>query len=215
MGIDQAGYDQIDGGAGLGSWQAGPTVARMLLGGRLRRLREAAGIAREDAGQEIRSSGSKISRLELGRNGFKRRDVADLLILYGVRDETERAGMLALAEQTNAPGWLHEYGDLLPGGVAASLELEQAANLIRTYATQFVPDLLQTEDYARGVMQLDADAATPRVDRLVCLLAKRQQILRQPAAPRLWAVIDEAALRRRFGTRPRQDRISLSNHRVG
>ena len=68
----------------------GPTARRMVLGGQLRRLREAAGISREDAGYSIRASASKISRLELGRVGFKRRDVTDLLSLYGVRDQTER-----------------------------------------------------------------------------------------------------------------------------
>ena len=89
--------------------------------------------------------------------------MADLLTLYGVGDGTERARLLALAEQAKAPGWLHEYSDVLPGWVETRLELEQAACLIRDYAAQFVPGLLQTEDYARAVMGLDLpDAATRR-----------------------------------------------------
>src|SRR5258706_14394044 len=99
-----------DGGAG-----GGPTVLRMLLGAHLRRLREAQGVTREDAGWEIRSSESKISRMELGRVSFKERDVADLLSLYGVDDEEERARLLGVARDANTPGWWHRFGDVLPG----------------------------------------------------------------------------------------------------
>src|SRR2546430_14032311 len=74
---------------------AGPTVTRMLLGAQLRRLREAAGVSREAAGYAIRGSESKISRMELGRVGFKERDVMDLLTLYGTRDQHERAELLS------------------------------------------------------------------------------------------------------------------------
>ena len=77
--------------------QSGPTVLRILLGAQLRRLREGKGITREDAGWEIRASGSKISRMELGRVSFKERDVADLLTMYGVADALERGALLALA----------------------------------------------------------------------------------------------------------------------
>jgi len=83
-------------GEEMRAMQAGPTVVRMLLGGRLRRLREANGITLADAGWAIRGSHSKINRMEMGRSGFKRRDVADLLTLYGVHDETERDGLLML-----------------------------------------------------------------------------------------------------------------------
>src|SRR5215469_4882616 len=78
--------------------RGGPTVLRMLLGTQLRRLREEAGVSPDRAGYEIRGSRSKISRLEHGRVSFKRRDVADLLTLYGVTDEAVRGHMLALAE---------------------------------------------------------------------------------------------------------------------
>ncbi|HYA51870.1 MAG TPA: helix-turn-helix transcriptional regulator, partial [Streptosporangiaceae bacterium] len=68
---------------------SGPTVLRILLGSQLRMLREVKGITREEAGYAIRASGSKISRMELGRVSFKERDVTDLLKLYGVdEDET-------------------------------------------------------------------------------------------------------------------------------
>ena len=92
----------------------GPTVRRILVGAQLRRLREERGITREDAGYVIRASGSKISRLELGRVSFKERDIADLLKHYGVDDAAQVEALLALARDANRPGWWHEYDDVLP-----------------------------------------------------------------------------------------------------
>ena len=92
----------------------GPTVLRIGLGARLRHKRELAGLTREEAGDAIRGSAAKISRLELGRVGFKERDVSDLLTRYGVVDPDERAEFLTLVGRANAPGWWHRYSDLLP-----------------------------------------------------------------------------------------------------
>lgn len=180
----------------------GVTVLRILLGTQLRRLREEAGISREAAGEAIRASHAKISRLELGRVGFKERDVADLLTLYGVVDEADRAEWLRLVARANEPGWWHRYGDVLPGWFELYLRLEQAASVIRTYQVQFVPGLLQSPDYARAVVLAGhGSAGAEDIDRRVHLRITRQKLLTEPGAPRLWAVIDEAALRRRFGSR--------------
>ncbi|WP_166459169.1 helix-turn-helix domain-containing protein [Verrucosispora sioxanthis] len=179
---------------------AGPTVLRMLLGAQLRRLRESRGVSRESAGWEIRSSESKISRMELGRVGFKERDVADLLTLYGVTAEQERAALLKLARDANNPGWWHRYGDVLPSWFQSYLGLEAAAALIRSYEVQFVPGLLQTREYARAVVLLGHSTAGPEeIDRRVDLRMRRQELLARPRPPRLWAVVDEAALRRPIG----------------
>jgi hypothetical protein len=180
----------------------GPTVLRMLLGAHLRRLREAQGVSREDAGWEIRASESKISRMELGRVSFKERDVEDLLTLYGQVDTDERERLLALARQANTPGWWHRYGDVLPNWFQSYLGLEAAASLIRTYEVQFVPGLLQTADYARSVVLLGhGRAKAEEIDRRVDLRMRRQKILDRPEAVQLWAVIDEAVLRRPVGSR--------------
>jgi hypothetical protein len=179
---------------------SGPTVLRILLGAQLRKLREIKAISREDAGWEIRASGSKISRMELGRVSFKERDVADLLSLYGVTDEKEREALLGLARQANNPGWWQHFSDILPGWFQSYLGLEAAASLIRTYEIQFVPGLLQTAEYARAVIALGHSGATPEeMDRRVELRRQRQQVLDRPDAPQLWAVIDEAVLRRPIG----------------
>ncbi|MFC6886972.1 MULTISPECIES: helix-turn-helix domain-containing protein [Actinomadura] len=179
---------------------SGPTVLRILLGGQLRRLREAKGISREDAGEAIRASGSKISRLELGRVGFKRRDVADLLTLYGVVDADEREALLGLAVQASTPGWWHHYGDVLPAWFEVYIGLEEAASVLRIHETRFVPELLQTEAYARAAAALGHPGAGPtEIDRRVGVLMRRQQILTRPDPPQLWVVLDEAVLHRRVG----------------
>ncbi|WP_435872806.1 helix-turn-helix domain-containing protein [Micromonospora matsumotoense] len=186
--------------AAEGGPATGPTVLRMLLGAQLRRLREASGVTREGAGWEIRSSESKISRMELGRVGFKERDVADLLTLYGVTAAADRDALLKLARDANSPGWWHRYGDVLPGWFQSYLGLEAAAALIRSYEVQFVPGLLQTPEYARAVVLLGhRGAAVEEVDRRVELRVQRQQVLHRADPPQLWAVIDEAVLRRPIG----------------
>jgi transcriptional regulator with XRE-family HTH domain len=177
----------------------GPTVRRLQLGARLRALREARGISRADAGYLIRSSESKISRMELGRVSFKQRDVTDLLNLYGVDDPAERDRLIALAREANTPGWWHPYSDVLSTWFQNYLDLEQSAELIRTYEVQFVPGLLQTDAYARAVIALNDRAEPPDVDRRAQLRMARQQVLARPNGPRLWAVLDEAVLRRPIG----------------
>ncbi|WP_433333257.1 helix-turn-helix domain-containing protein [Spirillospora sp. CA-294931] len=178
----------------------GSTVRRILLGSQLRRLREARGVSRQDAGYVIRASESKISRLELGRVSFKERDVDDLLTLYGVTDPDERKSLLQLAQEANTPGWWHRYNDVLPQWFQTYVGLEESAALIRTYEVQFVPGLLQSEGYARAVFRL-GNAAAPEheIDQRVELRLQRQERLTGPDAPRLWAVLDEAALRRPLG----------------
>jgi hypothetical protein len=174
----------------------------MLVGAQLRRLREARGLSRAEAGQPIRASESKISRMELGRVGFKERDVADLLSLYGVHDGAAREAVMARVREANAPGWWYPYSDVTPDWFGRYLGLEATAALIRTYEVQFVPGLLQTEDYARAVVRLGhGAAATEEVERRVRLRLERQQVLSRPDPPRLWAVVDEAALRRPIGGR--------------
>jgi transcriptional regulator with XRE-family HTH domain len=179
-----------------------PTVLRILLGSQLRKLREAQGVTREEAGYLIRASESKISRMELGRVSFKERDVIDLLVMYGVEDADERAALVELARKANSPGWWHRYSDVLPDWFGVYVGLEEATSLLRVYELQFIPGLLQTADYARAVVTRGQPGASVRqVERRVQLRAARQELLAKPGGPRLWAVLDEAALRRPIGGR--------------
>ena len=176
---------------------SGPTALRIALGAQLRRLREDSHVTVVDAAEAIRATHSKISRLERGRSGAKQRDVADLLTLYGVTDDAQREELLALARQANTPGWWQPYNDVLPSWFELYLGLEKAASIIRLYEVQFVHGLLQTEDYARAVILIaNAHAPAEEIERRVSVRMKRQQLLTQPDAPQVWAVLDEAALRR-------------------
>ncbi|MGH3399071.1 MAG: helix-turn-helix domain-containing protein [Streptosporangiaceae bacterium] len=176
---------------------SGPTVLRILLGTQLRRLREARGITAQQAAQAIRASESKISRIELGRNAFREVDIADLLSLYGVKDVAEREQMLALASQANQPGWWHSYQDVLPTWFQAYIGLEESAECIRSYDSQFVPGLLQTEAYASAVIEL-GEFSLEETERLVVLRKERQKRFTSGGL-RLWTLIDEMALRRPVG----------------
>jgi hypothetical protein len=184
---------------GGGSAVGDPTVMKILLGAQLRRLREQAGVSRDDAGYHIRASGSKISRLELGRVSFKERDVSDLLDLYQV-DATTKEQLVQLTVEANATPWWQKYREVVPDWFHVYVGLEEAATLIRVYEVQFVPGLLQTEDYARAVvMQGSPHLAPEEVDSRVAVRMGRQKLLARENPPRLWAIVDEAALRRPMG----------------
>ncbi|MFI6575184.1 helix-turn-helix domain-containing protein [Nocardiopsis sp. NPDC050513] len=184
----------------LANSSGGPTVLRILLGSQLRRLRQDRGISRHDAGYAIRASHAKISRMELGQVSFKPRDVDDLLKLYGVDDAGEREALLGLISSANAQGWWHKYGDVLPQWFGVYIGLEEAASIIRTFEVQFVPGLLQSEDYARSVIRLSRTATSEEdVTNRVNMRMHRQRRFVEPRAPRLWAVIDEAVLHRPYG----------------
>jgi len=175
-----------------------PTVLRILLGAQLRRLRESRGISATEAARAIRGSESKISRIELGRNSVRELDVADLLDLYGITDTAEREQLLNIASQANQHGWWHHYLDVLPSWFQAYLGLEQSAKFIRSFDVQFVPGLLQTEDYSQAVLELGS-YSHESTERLVHVRQERQRRF-AAGGLRLSAVIDEGALRRPVGS---------------
>jgi Domain of unknown function (DUF5753)/Helix-turn-helix domain len=180
--------------------RGGPTVRRMLLGAQLRRLRTRAGLTREQAGEAIRASAWKIHRLENGQVSFRDRDVADLVARYGITDPVEVADFVTMAREANQPGWWTPYSDLLPQWFRAYVDLEAVAAQIRTYEGLFVPGLLQTEDYLRAVVRSTLrDRRPEEIERRVELRLGRQQLLARDQGPQLWAVVDEAALRRPVG----------------
>jgi len=201
----------------FGARSGGPTVQRLVLGGHLRRLRESRGMTAELAADAIRGSHSKISLMEHGRVGFKERDVTDLLTLYGVVNGEERAALLNLAREANTPGWWHAYSDILPSWLESYVGLEAAASVIRNFEIQFVPGLLQTEDYARALIRQGNAVTEDEIERRSELRISRQEILRKVNPPQYWAVIDEGALRRPVGTRQIireqiQHLITMSEH---
>ncbi|MGW8529633.1 helix-turn-helix domain-containing protein [Nocardiopsis sp. NPDC055824] len=170
----------------------------MLLGHELRKRREQRGITREDAGNRIRASASKISRMELGRGGFKLRDIEDLLKMYGVSDRKTIKELLEVARESNKPGWWKEYGDSLHKWFIRYVGFEEAADHIRIYESQFVPGLLQTEEYAREIISGGVETDMVTEQRIEARL-RRQKRIENDTSMRMWVILDEAAVRRPIG----------------
>jgi hypothetical protein len=116
-------------------------------------------------------------------------------------DDADRDGVLASARRAVGREWWCDYRDLMPGWLGAYLSLEPAASLVRTYDTALVPELLQTEEYAEAAIRMTGHARSAMlVRRLVELRMRRQELLNQRGAPRIWVIVDETALRRRVGS---------------
>ena len=176
------------------------TVRRILLGSTLRRLREAKGVSMREAGYHIRNTESKISRMETGKVSFKERDVQDLLTLYGVGPGKERDQVLDLVREANTLGWWHAFSEVLPDWFEAYVGLEAARPVVRTYEVQFIPGLLQSPDYMRAIVSSNRSLSGAEIARRVELRTRRQNVLDREEDPLvLWAVLDEAALRRPVG----------------
>jgi transcriptional regulator with XRE-family HTH domain len=176
-----------------------PTVRRRRLALELRRLREAAKLTCEEVAEHLECSASKISRVETGRVSVSPRDVRDMLEFYGV-PEDQRESLVQLARDSRQKGWWHAYSDTIQPQFAAYIGLESAASEIRVYEVSLIPSLLQTEDYARAVIGAGMMTGTPDdINRSVQLRMARQPTLTRDDPPKLWAVLDEAALRRRVG----------------
>jgi transcriptional regulator with XRE-family HTH domain len=175
-----------------------PTVRRRRLALELRRLRESAKLTCEEVAERLECSASKISRVETGRVSVSPRDVRDMLQIYGVPQE-QRESLVQLARDSRQKGWWHAYSDSIEPHFATYLGLESAASEIRIYEVSLIPNLLQTEDYARTVISAGM-VTSPRddIERQVELRMARQPKLKEDP-PKVWAVLDEAALRRRVG----------------
>ncbi|MER6165179.1 helix-turn-helix domain-containing protein [Streptomyces violaceorubidus] len=177
--------------------RAAPTVGQVVLGRRLQELREAAGLKREEAAKVLRVAPATVRRMEMAEVALKIPYVQILLTAYGVAAE-EVAAFIALAEEANQPGWWQRYHDVLPDWFSLYVSLEGAARIVRSYEPHFVPGLLQTEDYARSVMEAGTigNAGADAVERHVSLRMERQRLLDRPDPPHLWVVMDETVLRR-------------------
>ncbi|MEV0634386.1 helix-turn-helix transcriptional regulator [Streptomyces sp. NPDC050619] len=177
-----------------------PTAHRMVLGTLLRELRRVRQVTLEQAARTIPCSLSRISRMERGAGLPKLEELEQLLTLYGVDEPEERRRLLDAWYGANEKSWWDEYGDITPPWLRTLFDLERSAYLIKTFEVQFVPGLLQTAHYARAVIRTGHPTATDQdIDRQVRLRMERQQLLHTADAPKLWAVIDESALRRQVG----------------
>ncbi|MEU3336581.1 helix-turn-helix domain-containing protein [Streptomyces sp. NPDC002144] len=174
-----------------------PTVGQVVLGRRLQELREAAGLKREEAARVLRVAPATVRRMEMAEVALKIPYVQVLLETYGVPDE-ETTAFVELAEEANQPGWWQRFHDVLPEWFSLYVSLEGAAGIIRSYEPHFVPGLLQTEDYARAVMEAGTIGQTgaENIERHVSLRMTRQTLLERPEPPHLWVIMDETVLKR-------------------
>jgi len=178
-------------------WGGAPSVLRMILGRQLEELRSRAGLTYEQAGEAIGVSHSTIRRMEAAKVARLRlADAEKLLQTYGVTDQQEIDTFLKSVREANKRGWWHTYRDVLPDWFAAYLSLEQAALQIRAYEAEFVPGLLQTEDYARALLSAgNPHSPGEATERRVALRMRRQELLSRPSPPHVWIVMDETVLR--------------------
>ncbi|HEV7628683.1 MAG TPA: helix-turn-helix transcriptional regulator [Streptomyces sp.] len=183
----------------LPSGQSAPTVLRIILGKRLKELRESRDVSLEDAAGALRVSHLTIRRIENAQVSLKLPYVKELLRLYSVSDE-ETEDFTDMAEQANEPGWWHHYKTAVPDWFRAYVSLETAAEVIRVYEPHYMTGLLQTRDYARAVIRAgfpyESEAA---LEHRVDLRLRRQALLGKPGSPALWVVLEEGALRRDVG----------------
>ncbi|MGW4733793.1 helix-turn-helix domain-containing protein [Streptomyces shenzhenensis] len=177
-----------------------PTVGQVVLGKRLQELREAAGLGREQAARVLRVAPATVRRMETAEVALKIPYVQVLLTTYGV-PEQEATAFVRLAEEANRPGWWQRFHDVLPDWFSMYVSLEGAARIIRTYEPHFVPGLLQTEGYARAVMEAGTVGRTgpDTIDRHVSLRMARQRLLDRDDPPHLWVIMDETVLLRPVG----------------
>lgn len=177
-----------------------PTLRRRRLGAELRQLREATGLSIDDVARHLVCSVSTVSRIETGRVGVRIRDMRTLLDLYHVGDDQRREELTALAREGRQRGWWTSYSEVLSNPYAIYIGFEAEATSLRTYQSQLVPGLLQTEDYARAITQVGRLADDPDdVEKLVSVRMARQRLLEGDRPLQLWIVLDEAVIRRRIG----------------
>jgi transcriptional regulator with XRE-family HTH domain len=178
--------------------EASPTVRRWELAARLRELRIRAGLSLDEVATELLCSPSKISRLENAARAASARDVRDLARIYGVSDQV-RDNLMDLVRESKQRAWWENY-DEVASRSSTYIGLEEAASAIEWYETIRIPGLLQTPDYARAFLHgiipsLDNDA----LDQYVASRGERQRRLAANPPLRLWAILDEAAVRKKVG----------------
>ncbi|MEV7015690.1 helix-turn-helix transcriptional regulator [Streptomyces sp. NPDC093991] len=179
----------------------GPTTRRRQLGADLRRLREMAGLTLEEAGARVGISKATLSRYETKEGVVKWPAVDALCREYGATDE-ERLALVELAKGARIQGWWRSLADPIPESMNLMLTLEDEVVREDHYACMYVPGLLQTRAYAEAVHRASEVQCEEReVQHMVDIRMKRQELLERQDPPHLWAVIDEAALRRRVGGR--------------
>ncbi|MFI5781955.1 helix-turn-helix domain-containing protein [Nocardia sp. NPDC051570] len=175
------------------------TVRLRRLAGEIRRAREALEMSREAVTQQTRINEATLYRIETAKVKPQKRTLSTLLDLYDI-GEPRRSELMALLSESSKQGWLQPYFDDFREVYSSYISFEAESTTIYNYESLFIPGLLQTEDYARSVIKATIPTATKRqVEDRVKARLDRQARWRERGAPALWAVFDEAAIRREVG----------------
>ncbi|MEU3171602.1 helix-turn-helix transcriptional regulator [Streptomyces sp. NPDC007000] len=178
----------------------GPTTRRRQLGAELKRLRDQKGITLELAGEAAGVSRATVNRYESNSGPVKWLVVDALCRAYGTTDE-ERTALVSLAKNAKVQGWWKSYNDAIPDWITPLLTLEDEAVEECHWANTYVPGLLQSRAYATAVIQAAEVRAQPElIERMVDVRMKRQEVLKKESPPHIWAILDEAVVRRRVGS---------------
>ncbi|RZT27739.1 helix-turn-helix protein [Kribbella sp. VKM Ac-2569] len=181
-----------------------PTVRLRRLAAELRTLRAEAGLTRELVQERTGVNQGTLWRIEKGQAKPQTGTLETLFDLYGVPD-VRRTELIELARGGKQPWWLRQLKDVMSQSYAAYISFESEAKVAHNYESLFVPGLLQTEEYARAALADGLPRDADRFELSVQTRMERQRILSRTRDGRdpleLWAVIDEAALRREVGGR--------------
>jgi transcriptional regulator with XRE-family HTH domain len=178
----------------------GPTVRRRRLGTELRKLRESNTYKLEEVAAQLGVAPSTLSRIETGKAPTKSAYLNQMLEMYGVIDPAQRQVLVDMAREGHRKGWWAAYDDVLPSGFDIYVGLEAETAAIRGYEISVVHGMLQTPDYARAVMrEMFPRHSVEQIERLVDLRMQRQQRFDEDPPLELWAILDEAVVRRPVG----------------
>jgi transcriptional regulator with XRE-family HTH domain len=178
----------------------GPTVRRRRLGTELRRLRDKSGYKLEEIAAALGVAPSTLSRIETGKAPTKSAYLNQMLQMYDVHDAAQRQVLVDMAREGHRKGWWAAYDDVLPSGFDIYVGLEAETAAVRSYEALVVHGLLQTADYARAVLrQMFPRHTMEQIERLVDLRMARQRRLEDNPPLELWAILDEAVIRRTVG----------------
>ncbi|MFI1866548.1 helix-turn-helix domain-containing protein [Streptomyces jumonjinensis] len=176
-----------------------PTIRLRRLAAELCRLRAAAQLTREDVAERTSINAVTLYRIEKARARPQKRTLAALLDLYEA-SETQRSDLMTIQNSPSDQGWLRPYHSELPEEYTAYIGFEAEARTVRNYESLFIPGLAQTEEYAYAVVKGVLPMASQReVEQRVQARMERQALLVKEQPLRLWAIVDEAAIRREVG----------------
>lgn len=176
--------------------QEDPVLARRHLAAFLRGLRETSSLTQRRVADSLDWSMSKVVRIENGTVGVSTTDLRALLGLYGLIDDEKARALIDMARVARRRPWYAKYEHARDAGFTTFLGYEDAASEIGEFQTLTIPGVLQTEDYARAI--IDANLSSHPEERRELRLKRQKKLLRQNG-PSLRYVIDEAALRRWVG----------------